>query len=317
MRFHLGGVVGVQLPPGAPRAVGAGGRGGGDVLLEIQGPRAGEDPGVPLVDGFVRGDPAHTREGVAGLPPALRGLHLPGAVGRWAIPQELGQLSLLRVLLQETLYLGTKGGGDTNGDSASLRWHHPTQHHKPPELQQTDTCTPRMAGMGGEGTHSPRSGPATTLGTAMGTAMGVAVGTAVVPCTAGAYSLWRGDGSRLLALWGTRTRTFPLGTLPLLGVFCGRQDPHTPHGLPGGWGGDTKIDEQQRWRSWQGGQNRGGRWWAGVCLSPDPSAHSQGLTRTQGVPVPAIPGDRSTHSPHQPHMQRGGTTCRARGLRTT
>lgn len=128
----------------------------------------------------------------------------------------------------------------------------------------------------------------------MGTAMGVAVGTAVVPCTAGAYSLWRGDGSQLLALWGTRTGTFPLGTLPLLGVFWGRQDPHTPHGLPGGWGGDTKIDEQQRWRSRQGGQNWGGRWWAGVCLSPDPSAHSQGLTRTQGAPVPEIPGDRST-----------------------
>lgn len=93
--LHLRRVVGVQLPPGAPWAVGAGGWGGSDVLLEIQRPRPGEDPGVPLVRRFVRGNPSHATEGVAGLPPALRGLHLPGAVGRWTIPQELGQLSLL------------------------------------------------------------------------------------------------------------------------------------------------------------------------------------------------------------------------------
>lgn len=129
--LHLGGVVGVQLPPGAPRAVGAGGRGSGDVLLEIRGPRAGEDPGVPLITSFVWSDPARAAQEVAGLPPALWSLHLPGAVSWWAIPKELGQLSLLRVLLQETLYLGSKGGGDTGGGNASLRWQHPAQPHKP------------------------------------------------------------------------------------------------------------------------------------------------------------------------------------------
>lgn len=157
------------MPPGAPWAVGAGGWGGSDVLLEIRGPRPREDPGVPLIDGLVRGTPAHAADGVAGFPPALRGFHPPGAVGRRAVPQELRQFSLLRVFLQETLYLGTKGGGDINSDSASPRWYDPTQHHKPPG---GSSLTHAPQGMGGDEGHSHPRGLATTPGTGVGTKWG-------------------------------------------------------------------------------------------------------------------------------------------------
>lgn len=109
----------------------------------------------------------------------------------------------------------------------------------PQAPQQPDTCSLKVAGMGGE------RGPATTLGTATGTAMGMAVGTAVVPCTPGAYGLRRGDSSQLLALRGTGVGTFPLGTPPLLGVFWGSQDPPAPHGLPGGQGGAGRRQRHQ------------------------------------------------------------------------
>lgn len=66
-------------------------------------------------------------EGVARVPPALRGLHFAGAVGRRAVPEELGELSLFRVLLQEALDLGGRRDeerGDGCGGSAMLWWHH-------------------------------------------------------------------------------------------------------------------------------------------------------------------------------------------------
>lgn len=51
-----------------------------------------EGPHVVLIGRLLTGGPP--TEGVAGVSTALQGLHFAGAVGRRAVPEELGELSL-------------------------------------------------------------------------------------------------------------------------------------------------------------------------------------------------------------------------------